>query len=257
MELNIIHKLKTYRAGSKVKLLAAVLASSCFSSSAYSTDKIQLVSFEDPPYVFTKGKLKTGLTVRYIDELMWRSDMNYRMTIMPAKRALLYALNTPNTCVFPIARSQEREVQYSWVSPISISRHGFFKSSKSELPPIRVLNDAKDLRIGSYLGSAIGEYLSSMDFNVDYASDNRANILKLNAERIDLWASDTLTAKFIANQENKDLASPELVFFTTVKAMGCHPDVDSKVIQRLNDNLKAMYQDGTIERISNTFENKM
>lgn len=239
------------------------IAQTCLLCSAFSAtpvqalEKINLVSFEDPPYVFSQGRLKTGLTVTYIDELMWRSKIDYELSIMPAKRALLQTLKSSNTCVFPIERSQEREVKYSWISPISISRYAFFKSPKKILPPIRVLNDAKDYRIGTYLGSAMGEYLSSLGFSVDFASDNKANILKLNAGRIDLWAADTLNSKFIAKQANRDLPEPELVFFTTVKAIGCHPELDENIVKTLNRNLKQMYKDGTIDKLSRKYQSNM
>lgn len=237
--------------------LVFALSTLSASKTTLAAEMIHLVSFEDPPYVFTQGKSKTGLVVRYVDELMWRSNLDYRLTIMPAKRALLYTLATPNTCVFPVERSQEREVQYAWVSPISISRHGFFKSETRNLPPIRVLNDVKQFRIGSSLGSAMGEYLASLDFQVDYAADNQANIHKLKANRIDLWASDTRSAKYIAHKKETTLSDAELIFFTTVRAIGCNPSLPSETISKLNKHLRTMYQDGTIDKISENFEKKL
>ena len=223
-----------------------ILNVSSVSASEY---ELHLLSFEDPPYVNALGEEKAGLAVDIVKELMARTHIRYKMDFVPAKRALIMAAKQNNTCVFPVVRSQEREVRFAWVSPVVISRYGFFKRSNDSSIQVRSLTDALPYNIGSSLGSGIAEYLKGLSFEVDLAATNDANIIKLNAKRIDLWASDTLSARYIMNSINKGKVSLERVFFTALKGMGCHADVSDLTIERLSQTLKAMYQDGTIEKI--------
>lgn len=215
---------------------------------------IKLVSFADYPYVFERDETEKGLAVRYVDALMKRAGIDYDLRLLPPKRALLYTSTNNGSCVFPVERSQEREVLFSWVSPILVSRHGLFAFPRGKPGDISVLKDAQDLTIGSYLGSGIGDYLRSLEFQVDFASDNDANIHKLKADRIDLWASDTLSAAFIADQANVELGEAEFVFFSSLKAMACNLGVSDHSIKHLNRLLREMYQDGSFKRIRMAFE---
>ena len=215
--------------------------------------QLELVSFEDPPYVFSDHAMTNGLVERFVERLMSHSDISYSLRLLPPKRAVLYTLNTPNTCIFPIEKSQEREAQFSWVSPILVSRHGLFQIKGGKPIHGQVLDDFSDYRIGSYLGSGIGEYLQSLSFKVDYAASNDANIHKLGANRIDLWASDVVTARFIAKRENVRVSKPRLEFFTTLRAIGCHKSVPSTTIKRMQTELEAMYQSGEISTLKTKF----
>lgn len=252
----------TFESANKIGLvffLALLFIASSLTSKANANEKsshleINMVSYEIPPYVIEQGRELDGLAVRYVKNLMKRAGVPFRLSVMPPKRALIYTLATPSTCVFPIERSQEREVQFSWVSPITISRHGLYAHPARPTHPIRVLNDLEDLRVGSFAGSAIGDYLISLNFNVDLAAENKANITKLASNRIDLWASDTLSARYIAKKQGFKLGEPELVFFTTLGAIGCNRGVPQIVIGRLSSTLQAMYRDGTIRKLTEEFE---
>ena len=217
-------------------------------------EHINFVSFTDYPYIFEQTSSEPGLVVRYVDALMKRAAISYTLKILPPKRALLYAASNASSCVFPVERSQEREVLFSWVSPISISRHGLFSLPGGASKDIKVLEDASEFVIGSYLGSGVGEHLKSLSYKIDFAADNDANIYKLNAKRIDLWASDTLSASFISDAVGMPLDENKLDFFTTLRAIACNLFIPNSTIKKMNKNLRAMYQDGSIERIRQEFE---
>jgi len=225
---------------------------------------LRLLTYENPPYVYVtqasgfnrKGPSKRGMAVEVIDLMMTRANVSYQLDIVPIKRGLIMALQQENACVFPIERSQEREVQFAWISPVIISHHGFYKAKSAKAMSIRTLTDALPYNIGSFLGSGIGDYLTSHDFKVDHTSRNNANLVKLNAGRIDLWASDTLSAEYIAQEQGIELPRAELIFFTTLKAMACHRNVPEHIIRKLDFTLQSMYQDGSMERIHRIFNTK-
>lgn len=237
-----------------LRCFLAVLLFLCTSLSANTLQEIDLVTFEDPPYVFSDKTLKNGLAQVLVDQLLKNSGLSYKTLMMPPKRAELYAQVTPNTCIFPIEKSQEREVFFSWVSPIIVSRHSFFQVKGQKPITLRSLEDAKPYRLGSYLGSSIGDYLLSFGYQVDFANQNDANIHKLSVDRIDLWAANPLAAAHISKTEGIELSESRLDFFTTLKAIGCHPSVQNELIKRMNDELKKMYQSGQIYTLIQKFK---
>tara|TARA_R110001592_G_scaffold7126_7_gene40206 strand:- start:5835 stop:6611 length:777 start_codon:yes stop_codon:yes gene_type:complete len=236
------------------------LSNGLLSEEKVSAEKVQersidFVTFYDPPYIFNSSETnKQGLVQIILKHLMANIDIKYSLQMMPPKRAELFAKATPNTCIFPIEKSQEREVYFSWISPILVSKHGLFQIEKHNPILLEALEDARPYRLGSYLGSGIGDYLKSFGFQVDYANQNEANILKLKANRIDLWASDILTAAYISKTENIEISESRLDFFTTLKAIGCHPSIDEKIITEMNKELQWMYQKGQIFSIVQKFK---
>lgn len=209
---------------------------------------LSLVSYLESPLVDQqKGQIK-GLVIEIVKTLFRRQKIPYEINLAPPKRALRIAQTQKNSCVFPIDRSQEREVDYQWVSPVLVSRHAFYSSSERQIP-LTTIKDAKPYVVGSYLGSGIGEYLDSLGFKVDFARRNELNAQKLQMQRIDLWASDTISAQYLAEQKGYQLAEPELVFFSTIRAMGCNLAIDRSRIKSLQAELTKMYHDGTIDSI--------
>jgi len=215
---------------------------------------LDFVTFIEPPYIFDpESTQQQGLVQVILQQLMFNAGIDYTMTIMPPKRAELYAQFTPKTCVVPIEKSQEREVFFSWVSPILVSYHGLFRLASQPPISLHTLEDARPYRIGSYLGSSIGDYLGSFTYQVDLATQNEANIVKLKADRIDLWASDILTALYISKTAGIEISRSRLDFFTTLRAIGCHEAVDENVMTAMRNALQTMYKTGQMDEIIASF----
>ncbi len=238
-------------------ILIGILSLSCdlFAAEKLDEGTIKFVTFYDPPYIFDPSESKKqGLVQIILKSLMDNIGIKYSIMMMPPKRAELFVQATPNTCILPIEKSQEREVLFSWVSPIIVTKHGLFQMEKHTPILIEALDDARPYRLGSYLGSGIGDYLKSFGYLVDFATQNEANIHKLAADRIDLWASEILTAIYIAKAKNIEISDSRLDFFTTLKAIGCHPSLDQDIIYKMNQELQWMYQTGQIYNIVQKFK---
>ncbi|MCG8613992.1 MAG: transporter substrate-binding domain-containing protein [Pseudomonadales bacterium] len=212
-------------------------------------ERLSLVTFLERPLVESVNGKPAGVVVDVVSEMMRRAGMEYNIQLVPPKRALMVAQRTQHHCVFPIERSQEREVFFHWVRPVLISRHALYSAPDR---PIRLqtLSDVQPYVIGSFLGSGVGEYLESFGYTLDYASRNELNIAKLQKRRIDLWASDVLSATYLARENNVKLNDPELIFFTTVRAMACNLDTDATLIDHLQVVLTGMYRDGTVDKLT-------
>ncbi len=209
---------------------------------------LNVVTFIEKPLIYQHNGEPAGVVVSVVRELFRQSGIDYKLRLMPPKRAILTTAETDSFCVFPVERSQEREALFQWVSPVLISRHGMF--SHPHVPvKLKTLEDAKPYKVGSYLGSGVGEYLEGLGFNVEYAGRNELNARKLLKKRIDLWVSDIESARFLVKNEKLPISEPELVFFTTVRAMACNLAVDPATVKTLQKTITQMYRNGDVESI--------
>lgn len=215
-------------------------------SSAVQAEKFVLYTEELPPYSFKSGD-RRGAAIDIASTLFERAGLDYEVKITPWKRAYVTVENTANTCLFPAQRNQEREASFQWVSPLYISQTAFY-GMKGDGLEIRTLNDAKGLKIGSYNGSAAAEYLEGFGYDVKTVAHDKQNIMKLSRNRVDLWASDTLSVIHQSKVQNQEL-DQKLVYFTTLRALACSLDIPRATVDKLQMVLNSMYGDGTIDKI--------
>jgi hypothetical protein len=90
------------------------------------------------------------------------------------------------------------------------------------------------------LGSGVGEYLLSRGFNVVEVSSAKLGPNMLAHKRFDLWVSDTRTAEALNSSAGPKLGPAALVFLSTLRAMGCHPDTSNVSIELLQATLLQM-----------------
>lgn len=225
-----------------MKLLIALL----FFSNLLYAEPIFLVTEEIPPYAYKlKGK-PAGVSVEIIEALFKEAGIPYKISIFPWKRALETA-KSKQACIFPIQRSQEREALFNWVSPVLITQTGFYTAPTSKVN-IRTLDDVKNYSIGTYRGSAVEDYLTHQGFNVISTSTDTVNIRKLSSNRIDVWASDTLTASYLADKQKIEITEA-LVYFTTLRALACNLTVPEDQVKKLQQALQTIYHKGTVDSI--------
>ena len=197
---------------------------------------IRLLTFNEPPWVEAEGEHLQGPTIELIKQLLERAGVPYTIEVLPLKRGLKEAQNQPGTCVFPIERSQERETSLRWISPLVLSRYGLYAPAGQEVR-LQTLEDARPYSIGSYLGSGLGEYLLVRGFNVVEVSSAKLGPNMLRHKRFDLWVSDTRSAQVASATEKTILGQPSLVFLTTLRAMGCHPETPTSSLELLHTAL--------------------
>lgn len=223
-------------------LILSLLVFSCLSQAA----PLMLVTEEIPPYAFKQKGKPAGASVEIIQALFKEAGVPYKISIYPWKRAFETAKSSA-ACIFPIQRSQEREALFNWISPVLITQTAFYSAAGSSLD-IRTLTDVKNLKIGTYRGSAVEEYLTGQGFKVFSTTQDNVNIQKLKANRIDLWASDTLAANHLSNKSNTHITE-ELVYFTTLRALACNTSVPSDQVKKLQKALQSIYKKGTVDNI--------
>lgn len=209
---------------------------------------LTLFTYHYPPLVEASDPDNiNGSAWNVVKELLEKSQTEYQVVVKPVMRGFSTVVHNKNSCVFPVDRTQERESMFSWVGPIAINQYAFYSAPDKKIPLIN-LSDASDYNIATYLGGSIGNYLEKNGFSVRLTREMKQGLLMLKHGRVDLWVVNVNAAKRLSEQYGFKLGKPELVFFTSINYMACHPDISESKLEKIDRALEEMYISGDVQQ---------
>lgn len=214
-----------------------------------------LITTEDaPPYNYTTdgGKTIVGSATEAVQEIFKRAGVSYKIAMYPWVRALEMAKSEKDTCVYSTTRTEEREKQFAWVGPIAPDNWMLFAKADSTIK-LNSIDDARKYRVGGYRGDAVTLYLQEQKFAIDEAANDDQTAQKLDAGRIDLWATGNLTGPFVASKM-KTKIKPLITIKKAELYLACNNGVAPATINKLNASLQTMVKDGTMEKINKKYQ---
>src|SRR4051812_31000153 len=123
-----------------VLLLAAVCArTDCVQAAGR---HLMVTTEHTPKTAMLENGRVTGFATEKFREIMKRTGNDAQFEVMPWKRAYLMALRQNDTCVFPTARTPEREKQFRWVGPSHFTDWTLYGRADHRFA-LRVLDDAR------------------------------------------------------------------------------------------------------------------
>lgn len=219
-------------------------ALACGSASA-----LTFTTEDAPPYNFSKDGKMTGSATDIMNEMLKRTGLQATITLLPWERAYSMGKDDKDTCVYSTTRTEPRESLFKWVGPLADNNWVLFAKMDS---PIKIdkLDDAKKYKIGGYQGDAVAVFLQSKGFKVDETIKDPQNVDKLEAGRIDLWASGSQGGPFIAKQHNPPVkVKPVFNIKETQLYLACNKGMGDDLIKKMNDAIGGMIKDGTTQKI--------
>jgi polar amino acid transport system substrate-binding protein len=235
-------------------LTGCLLATCLLAGGTPAAAPLSITTEHAPPASMQGPDGVTGRETDKIREIMSRTHTPYQIEMLPWKRAYTLALGQQHTCVYSTSRTPERDRLFKWVGPTDEAEWVFYGRADHEFP-LRNLEDARKLRIGTYIGDARDEFLRSRGFHVDPATNDLVNPQKLLMNRIDLWAVGMRADSPGPSQfEGADRLVPLLVFNRVKVYLACNLSVPDALIERLNAALTEMRRDGAMARIERKYE---
>ncbi|BBH52593.1 substrate-binding periplasmic protein [Fluviispira sanaruensis] len=223
---------------------------------AMAADKIALVTEDSPPFNMEEGGKIIGSGTDIITTAMKKANIEFTLTLMPWAKAYQMGLDEKNTAVYCTTRTPEREPLFKWVGPLAENSWVFFAKSGSKIK-ISSLEDAKKHTVGGYNGDAKALFLLKEGFvegkNLQLASNEKQNALKLQADKIDLWASGSDLAPWVSKKENSGKITPVFTFKKVKMYAAFNKNTDDSIIKKLNDVLAGMRKSGEIKKINNRY----
>ena len=81
-------------------------------------------------FVGANGKL-TGFSIEIVNEIQRRVGNKNDIQLVPWARGLANLNTEPNSMLFTMARTAERNQQYQWIGPIAETTYGFYVKADS------------------------------------------------------------------------------------------------------------------------------
>lgn len=195
-----------------------------------------------PPgnYLDESGIL-VGSSVEMIEELNRIASYRVKSHVYPWTRAYQKVLKTPNSAIFSISRTPEREDSFHWVGPLLRVKWVLYKHRESNIS-ISNLEEAKQLTsIAATRNDAKADYLLSLGFkNLDLSEDNIGRMRKLYANHNDVILTSNLGVERLAELALQDPKQLEVAL--EVKASDIYLAFNKQTEQQIVDEYAQAFE---------------
>ena len=162
-------------------------------------ESLNVVTEQYPPYNYEEdGKVK-GVGTEVVEEVLRETGIDYTIKVYPWTRALQMAEKEENVLIYCISRTEKREHLYTWVGIIApISFHIYALKSRSDIPMMKNINEAKDYKLGIVYKDVLDQHFSDQNFtNIIRSHSNEVNIKQLFRGGVDLLPMSEYTVNYL------------------------------------------------------------
>lgn len=162
-----------------------VLALAAWGRCALAVDIVAYAEESAPFHYTVNGKVE-GSAADRLRAACERVKLSCSVEILPWARAMVLAKQRPNTLLFSIVRSPEREKEFLWLSPITTEPIWIY--GRPDSPPVHSVADLARARVGVINGSSGAAFLRAAGVPasaIDLANSTDGNLRKFIAHRVD------------------------------------------------------------------------
>lgn len=220
--------------------------------------ELKIVTENYPPYNYEEnGKVK-GVSTQIVRAVLKEMGLNIKITVYPWARTYRLALEEPNTLIYSIARTPEREHKFKWVGVIAPADQVLLSLKERTDIKLNNLDDTRKYKIGTVRDDVIEHHLLSNGFkvekNIDRCNNYNSNIKKLLRKRIDLCAIGKLVGYNILRKighEPGDTVKQVYRFDVLSKGvnMAFQKDTPDEVVNKFRRGLEKIKENKTYDKI--------
>ncbi len=177
--------------------------------------KLRVITEEYPPFNYTDaGGNLVGSSTAEVKGILNKLGENITIEVMPWSRAYETVLAEPDTALYSMARTPERENVFMWVGPIGSYENWLYVKKGSKIR-IGNLDEAKAVKsIAAVKDEAGQQKLAQQGFiNFVYTDSTAEGLKKLAAGEVDLWLGTGTDVEMVAKQAGVDPSEIEAVAF--------------------------------------------
>ncbi|MBU6951477.1 ABC transporter substrate-binding protein [Hahella sp. HN01] len=226
--------------------------------------EIKVVTTDFPPYSFEESGEIRGMATEVVKAVLAKSGVGVSsFRVYPWARAYKLAQTEPNTLIYSIARSSEREPLFKWVGEIAPFRVNLYKLRSRSNITISSLEDAKRYVVGGEYQDIKQDYLVKQGFevgkNIVLMAEDELNIRMLFAKRIDLIPFSEFSLPIMLKQEGFSPAEVENVLtlddISYNLYMACSLETPDATVDSLRLALQTLWDKGEIQAIHQKYLN--
>lgn len=167
-----------------------------------------VVTEEYAPYNYTQSGKVTGFCAEIVEATLKKAGLQYDLQSYPWARAYNMALENPNTLIFSIRRTSERENKFKWGSVITKADIYLYKLKERKDIQLKTLADAKKYKTVVIPEDASTQKLIEQGFelkkNLQMSPVAETNVRMIHLKRVDLVPEDELGMFYLAKEDNID-----------------------------------------------------
>ncbi len=207
-----------------------------------------LVMTEDlPPFNFAEDGNITGISTEVVRHIFHQSGLEMAqgdIQLYPWARAYHEVKYSPDTALFSMARTAEREDLFCWVGPLLNVAIGAVARKDRHLD-IRSIDDFNHYRIGTVRDGAPEQLLIQAGVpleNLERVALPEQNIRKLSSGRIDLFVFNVQTVQYKMVKLGIDPSDYESVYLLKTPSLylALHKDTAPEIVAKLQKSLDEM-----------------
>lgn len=231
--------------------LAVLLIFSCLP--VWSSD-LQIFAVEEPPssFIGAAGKPQ-GFAIDMVRAIQQEVGNADDILFVPEVRAMKIAEDTPNVVLFGFSRTEEREQDFYWITPLA-RKSWVLYAHESAPVTLASLDEAKVLeRIGVVRGDVRATHLKTHGFrNIDEVAYHELNVKMLKNQRIDLLYYEPLGMAYASKKLGMDPAEFTEVLITGMSEVWVlmSKSTDAEIAQRWQTAAQKLRKNGSFEQIA-------
>jgi polar amino acid transport system substrate-binding protein len=149
---------------------------------------LQVVTEELPPLSFRDQGVLTGYATELMQAVFSQAKIQAEIDVYPWPRAYHVAATTPNTVIFSMGKTPEREPLFHWIGPLGHISTWMYKHADNKTLVVNSLSDIYGLRIG-VIRKSVADELLRKEIGVRHLMrvNSQVQLLKLlTSNRVDL-----------------------------------------------------------------------
>lgn len=162
-----------------------------------------------PPFQMVAQGSISGSATQQVEHLLTGAEFNYRIQVVPWARAYNIVKSSPNTLIYSINHTPERDSLFHWIKVVAEIGNSFISLTSNALS-LNHLDDAKKYVVGVVRDGYAHELLVAEGFvqdnNLYVVATLEQQLFLLLSGKIDLLFTDIQSVKLALVQQNIDPA---------------------------------------------------
>lgn len=231
------------------------------------TAQVRVVTEHLPPYQIDQNGVAGGFATELVRQTFADAGIPYQIEFQSWSRAYQLALRDPDTCIYSISKSKDRQPLFHWVGELSFNSTAIYGLTDRTDIQLQSLEQAKNYVIAVTRDDVTHHYLLAKGFvegkNL-YVLENVANMLNVLAGRrqgIDLVVINETILKYRAAESGvafakfrKLLPLPDLPLDFH---LACSLKTPASTVDKLRRGLARLKADGRFNKIVEGWSEQM
>ena len=180
---------------------------------------LTVVTELSPPDQTLINNQVAGKSTELVRAIFAKANLNANIELYPWARAYNMALKKPNTFIYSMAKTPEREHHFYWIGEVATYEMGFVKLSERRDINITSNEQAKQYKIAVQRHDLAAQRLTERGYTVVYTSDINKSYQLLMSGKVDLIIDDENYIAAMANELGLDESRLHFAFAIDFLAM--------------------------------------